>query len=278
MPITLVNPHHFASPFIFPSELETALFHKIHEAKQENNSNAVQVTQDEKQISITADVPGVKAQDIQVRVEENGTVLYFSAERNSGSKKNKLERKYHIRSARLDVENVRANIAHGVLVIHAPKDQDFATIRTVHVTAGPHRDDNDNDNDSEEEEESSSSCLLSVDVPGVKVADLQVDLQKGSHILKINAKRRRLDGGCLNIERSFKLDDSKELDLDKLVANLADGVLVLRAPRKTEITSTEAHLVPVSTKWIEEEEEEEEKERKPKKAHEIVVENVNEAD
>jgi HSP20 family protein len=77
------------------------------------------------------------------------------------------------------------------------------------------------------------------DVPGVKQADLDVTLT--NHVLTIQGKRSfdsrdneqvMLGRAYGSFSRSFTLPDS--LDEDKLVAELTDGVLTVRIPKRPE--------------------------------------------
>jgi len=75
---------------------------------------------------------------------------------------------------------------------------------------------------------------ISLDVPGVKSSDLSVTTDNKS--IHITGCRRRAGSGGETIKKSrfaksFKVD-AQTVDLSKLTANLADGVLVVSAPKK----------------------------------------------
>jgi HSP20 family molecular chaperone IbpA len=74
---------------------------------------------------------------------------------------------------------------------------------------------------------------LSLDVPGVKRADLEVTVDDDG-LIRINGVRRHFSGGGVKktrFARAFQADH-RTVDLSEMKANLADGVLELVAPRK----------------------------------------------
>lgn len=78
---------------------------------------------------------------------------------------------------------------------------------------------------------------LAVDVPGVKAGDLNIQLEQGGRVLRLSGGRkvRSADGKSVNeskFEKSFTIDRS--IDSNKISANLADGVLVITAPKHTK--------------------------------------------
>ena len=78
---------------------------------------------------------------------------------------------------------------------------------------------------------------LAVDVPGVKAADLNLQLEKGGRVLRLSGGRkvRSADGKSFSeskFEKSFTIDRS--IDSNKITANLSDGVLVVTAPKDVQ--------------------------------------------
>lgn len=93
--------------------------------------------------------------------------------------------------------------------------------------------------------ESDESYQISVDVPGVKINDLKVEVEGDDRtMLKISGGRKTTNKETgietvTRFEKRFMIGDN--VDMDKLTANLEDGVLVLTAPK------IEKKQVPVRT-------------------------------
>lgn len=96
---------------------------------------AIDATEEENQVIVSVDVPGLKKEDIRLSVD--GSVLTISGERKiEEEKKNKnyyrLERSYGHFERRLDVgvnidqSKVTAKVQDGVLKITIPKSSEFA--------------------------------------------------------------------------------------------------------------------------------------------------------
>jgi len=80
--------------------------------------------------------------------------------------------------------------------------------------------------------ESGGKYEIAVDVPGVKANDMKVDLEHDGRVLHISGGRKVEKDGVVTetkFEKRFTIGDN--VDTDKLTANLADGVLVLTAPK-----------------------------------------------
>lgn len=99
---------------------------------------AVDVAEDEKQITVRAEIPGIDPKDVDVTVTGNQLVI-------SGEKKESSERKeksLHVRESRygsfrrvvplptaVESKNVEAHCANGVLTVTLPKTQSAAAKR-----------------------------------------------------------------------------------------------------------------------------------------------------
>ena len=88
---------------------------------------------------------------------------------------------------------------------------------------------------------------LSIDVPGIKASNLKVAVEDG--VLTISGTR-----DDTSFSRQFQLD--RTVDVAKLAANLADGVLTITAPKIEEpapiqITITEEPSVETSEETLE---------------------------
>ena len=87
--------------------------------------------------------------------------------------------------------------------------------------------------------EDDTKYQIAVDVPGVKAADMNVELEHGGHVLQLSGSRKLLKGETVNeakFDKRFTIGDN--IDTSKLSANLADGVLVVTAPKKKEEEKT----------------------------------------
>ena len=85
--------------------------------------------------------------------------------------------------------------------------------------------------------ETADKYNIAVDVPGVRMQDMTVNLENEGRVLHISGGRKYEKDGVTRetkFEKRFTIGDN--VDKDKLTANLNDGVLVLSAPKvkKTE--------------------------------------------
>eukprot|EP00586_Coscinodiscus_wailesii_P005087 CAMPEP_0172489252 /NCGR_PEP_ID=MMETSP1066-20121228/19134_1 /TAXON_ID=671091 /ORGANISM="Coscinodiscus wailesii, Strain CCMP2513" /LENGTH=232 /DNA_ID=CAMNT_0013256969 /DNA_START=91 /DNA_END=789 /DNA_ORIENTATION=+ len=84
--------------------------------------------------------------------------------------------------------------------------------------------------------EDDNKFKLTVDVPGVKKSDIKLHLEDEGRILKLTGERKKekKDGSVseMQFEKSFFID--KGIDLQKITANLSNGVLFVNAPKKPE--------------------------------------------
>ena len=104
----------------------------------------------------------------------------------------------------------------------------------------------DDDDDDKASHSSENHVRLSVDVPGVKLADLQVSVKDDEGSIHIVGHRTVLgaEGKVVKrskIEKRFLLN-TQTTDLSQLKAHLADGVLTLEAPNKPKV---EARTIPI---------------------------------
>jgi HSP20 family protein len=107
----------------------------------------VDVREDANEVCITADLPGVRPADVDVRVD--GDVLTISGESRKDAERD--ESGYHVmersrgsfrRSLRLpfapDMDDVRAESSHGVLTVHVPRRaQERQVNRRIEVKEAP---------------------------------------------------------------------------------------------------------------------------------------------
>jgi HSP20 family protein len=98
--------------------------------------------------------------------------------------------------------------------------------------------------------ENDKQFQLSVDVPGVKAEDVNIEMQDGGRVLSITGGRKvhktEEDGTKTTsesrFEKRFVLDQS--VDTAKITANLQDGVLTVTAPKNLEFQKT--YKVPIT--------------------------------
>lgn len=94
--------------------------------------------------------------------------------------------------------------------------------------------------------ENDKQFRLAVDVPGVKPDAMQVELEHDGRILHLTGGRKvKTDTSVeeYKFEKRFTL--GKDLDTAKITAHLADGVLVLTAPKK-EKTEPKTHQIAIT--------------------------------
>jgi HSP20 family protein len=110
-------------------------------ARQQMNimKPAYQMFDNGEQFQISLDVPGVKASDIQVKLEEDGKVLSLSGSRKvvreGGTYSSSFSRRFTLDPS-LDTDHLTANLQNGVLTVSAPKDlkKTEETIKSIPVT------------------------------------------------------------------------------------------------------------------------------------------------
>jgi HSP20 family protein len=121
-------------PFVDFARLSNDLFDFELPVAKENGTHrfspAVDVVEEKDAFVLTAEVPGLKAEDVKVDMEKN--VLTLSGERKLESKEEKkgykrLERSYgaftrsFVLPETLDGERIEAGLAEGILTIRVPK-------------------------------------------------------------------------------------------------------------------------------------------------------------
>jgi HSP20 family protein len=89
------------------------------------SSPRYEITDDESKFQIAVDVPGMKTEDVNVSVEESGSILTISGHRESTSDtysfKSQFSQSFSLDPA-VDAEKFTANLKDGVLIVSAPKD------------------------------------------------------------------------------------------------------------------------------------------------------------
>lgn len=91
------------------------------------SSPRYELTNTAEKFQIAVDVPGVKASDISVNLENHGQILTLSGHREKLSPEgrykfqSKFQQSFQLDEA-VDTEKITANLSNGVLIVEAPKD------------------------------------------------------------------------------------------------------------------------------------------------------------
>merc|ERR1712013_800081 len=100
--------------------------------------SALGITQDDKQVQFEVEVPGAKASDINLRLNEDGRVLTISGEtkREEGgiSVHSRFEKSFTL-GHNVGTSQITAEMKHGTLTITAPKNEAVKkSVRKIEVT------------------------------------------------------------------------------------------------------------------------------------------------
>jgi HSP20 family molecular chaperone IbpA len=90
------------------------------------------VHETEEAITVSIDLPGVKASDLQVQVEDK--VLRVSGDRKTAGTESKFVRSFSIDPTTVDFDNMKANLEYGVLTLTAPKRVKPTVSKMIAVT------------------------------------------------------------------------------------------------------------------------------------------------
>mmetsp|Transcript_35167 Transcript_35167/g.92089 ORF Transcript_35167/g.92089 Transcript_35167/m.92089 type:complete len:316 (+) Transcript_35167:36-983(+) len=187
------------------------------------HSRGVHVTESKESTKLSIDLPGVKANDVQV-VLENGK-LRVKAERKAG-KQVTFHRELPIDDS--VIESSMASLVDGVLTISLTKKQSPESVSVAVASEYP------------PESITEENVHFSLDLPGVKSSDLKVTRLSGNIAIEGERKNGQFSS---TVKRSYEVD-TKTVDVDSIRAFLADGVLTFVAPRKE---GPPALTIPVST-------------------------------
>jgi HSP20 family protein len=93
--------------------------------------------------------------------------------------------------------------------------------------------------------EDDNKFQLSIDVPGCKPDDITVNLEQDGRLLHLSGGRKvEKDGSMTETRFDKRFTLAENIDTTNISANLADGVLVVTAPKK-ELPKLEAKSIPI---------------------------------
>jgi HSP20 family protein len=105
------------------------------------SSPGYEIHEDDNKLQLSIDVPGVKAEDMKVNLEHDGRLLHLSGGRKIEKEGSVTETRFDKRftlAENLDISQITANLADGVLVVSAPKKQiEEEKTTTIPITEGP---------------------------------------------------------------------------------------------------------------------------------------------
>ena len=74
---------------------------------------------------------------------------------------------------------------------------------------------------------------ISVELPGVRASDMKIEVEGDGKLLHLSGGRKVVKEGSVaetKFDKKFTIGDN--VDITKMTANLADGLLILKAPKK----------------------------------------------
>jgi HSP20 family protein len=107
------------------------------------SSPAYEISEDEKQFKLSVDLPGVRPEDCNVELENEGKVLHLyggrKIENENGFSETRFDQRFTL-GKNLDSHNISANLADGVMVVTAPKLnlEEPPKTRSISITSNPH--------------------------------------------------------------------------------------------------------------------------------------------
>eukprot|EP00578_Thalassiosira_sp_NH16_P027982 CAMPEP_0181088212 /NCGR_PEP_ID=MMETSP1071-20121207/6667_1 /TAXON_ID=35127 /ORGANISM="Thalassiosira sp., Strain NH16" /LENGTH=289 /DNA_ID=CAMNT_0023170115 /DNA_START=319 /DNA_END=1188 /DNA_ORIENTATION=- len=169
--------------------------------------NAFGITQDEKQVRIVVDLPGAKASDIKLHLEENSRLLRISSEtsREEGgiSVHSRFDRAFTLNQG-IDANSISAEIEDGVLTITAPKFEEAKEkVRRIDIVE-------------HENMESGAVADKDVEVDGVEVNDssslekMASVADKGGEVVDSSSHENEKDDG----QKTMPEVEETVIDLD----------------------------------------------------------------
>jgi HSP20 family protein len=136
-----MGPVYFARPMVGPCSPVATAFRQQALANRafRQSSPRYEITDNDERFQVAVDVPGVKMEDINVSLEEDGKILTISGQRESTNERysftSRFAQSFTLDSA-VDTEKITANLKNGVLIIAAPKNMALIeqAIRKIPIT------------------------------------------------------------------------------------------------------------------------------------------------
>ncbi|KAL7555998.1 hypothetical protein ACA910_003277 [Epithemia clementina (nom. ined.)] len=183
----------------------------------------VQVSEQDDSFVLSMDLPGVKEQNVDIK--EQNFVLTIEALRKSGDTNVcKFYRQFSLDKKSIQPEGIHASLSDGVLTVHVPKRPEPQTLDVTPTSSDPPAEDD------------VENVFFRLDMPGVKLSDLKVQVKGDEMFVSAERKKENLTS---SIKRMFTVDDTK-LDVAKAKAYLSDGVLTLTAPPRKKALAEES--------------------------------------
>lgn len=134
------GPFYFARPMVGPCS-PAATFRQQVLANRgfRQSSPRYEITDNDQRFQVAVDVPGVKMEDINVSLEEDGKILTISGQRESSNERysftSRFSQSFSLDPA-IETDKFTANLKNGVLIIAAPKNMDLIeqAIRKIPIT------------------------------------------------------------------------------------------------------------------------------------------------
>lgn len=105
-------------------------------------NTGVDITSTENEFCLSLDMPGIKPDDLDITVKDCGLVSItgirrFNQQQGQTVKKARISKTFSVDAATVDLTQLKANLADGVLVVSAPK-KPKPVARKIAVTTVPH--------------------------------------------------------------------------------------------------------------------------------------------
>lgn len=178
-------------------------------------SRHAEVWDSESEYVLSLDLPGIKSGDITIEAEEQ--TLRVTAERKSKNYSTHFHKQFSFDKKSVDIAALVAKLSDGVLTLKVPKKEIPSPIQVAVIGEA-----------SSTETDGSDTLSLTIDLPGVKPADVNVEFHDGA--LSIQADRKK-SGVTSTLRRRLILDADK-IDPSAFQGYLSDGVLTIKVPRK----------------------------------------------
>jgi HSP20 family protein len=94
--------------------------------------------------------------------------------------------------------------------------------------------------------EDNEKYSIAIDVPGVRPEDMTIKFEENGQVLNLSGGRKIMKGGSVSeakFVKRFIIGDN--VDVDKIAANLSDGVLQVTAPKKAP-EKKETHIIKIT--------------------------------